>query len=287
MCGHEWMETPDSRCYRKFCPNCAKALHTSFSEQAILYYLKEYFDDVISRDKSKGIEIDIFIPSISLGVEYDGVYYHSNQKRIVTDELKDKLCKDNGITLYRIREPGLPATHLANNILMSGFTSDDLNRVINILLSGLNKNPIADVEKDTSFIIAQYKSIFIENCLAVQSPDALEKWDYEKNYPLKPENVVPGSGIKMWWKCKNCGHEWRARIVDEVSRGYKCPNCIPPHAKKVYQYDKDGHYIGEYRSLLEASKMTGISMDVISKACNKKCKTAGGFIWSLVKDIQQ
>ncbi|HCJ56834.1 MAG TPA: hypothetical protein DHV55_05370, partial [Clostridiaceae bacterium] len=56
------------------------------------------------------------------------------------------------------------------------------------------------------------------NNLASLRPDIAKDWDYEKNYPLTPQNVVVGSGKKIWWKCEN-NHpleEWRARVVDRI-----------------------------------------------------------------------
>ncbi len=64
------------------CPECYKFYKSSFSEQVIYYYIKQIFKDAISRYKYKNKhEIDIFIPSINLGIEYDGCYYHRNLER--------------------------------------------------------------------------------------------------------------------------------------------------------------------------------------------------------------
>ena len=41
-------------------------------------------------------EIDIFIPSLKIGIEYDGKNWHKDFNK---DLKKDKLCKDNGIDL--------------------------------------------------------------------------------------------------------------------------------------------------------------------------------------------
>lgn len=52
-----------------------------------------------------------------------------------------------------------------------------------------------------------------------------EEWDYEENGDLRPEQFLPGSGKEVGWKCKVCGHKWKARIASR-SRGFnKCPKC--------------------------------------------------------------
>lgn len=49
--------------------------------------------------------------------------------------------------------------------------------------------------------------------------------------------------------------------------------------KEVCQYDKKGGLLNEYESISEASKSTQISFGNISQCCNKKLKTAGGYVW--------
>ena len=46
---------------------------------------------------------------------------------------------------------------------------------------------------------------------------------YEKNVNLKPEDFMPNSNKKVWWKCGK-GHEWQAAIYSRNS-GRGCPYC--------------------------------------------------------------
>lgn len=52
-----------------------------------------------------------------------------------------------------------------------------------------------------------------------------------------------------------------------------------PRAKKVYQYDLQGNLIGEYSSLITASKKTNTSRTSISSCLSGKYQMANGFIW--------
>lgn len=65
------------------------------------------------------------------------------------------------------------------------------------------------------------------NDLLTLRPDIAKEWNYEKNGDLRPENVMPGSNKKVWWKCSNpdCGDEWEAQISRRCSRGSGCPVC--------------------------------------------------------------
>ena len=49
--------------------------------------------------------------------------------------------------------------------------------------------------------------------------------------------------------------------------------------KSVIQYSKDGEFIAEYNSVMEASRYTGCDNSIICKCCKGKRKSAGGFIW--------
>ena len=44
----------------------------------------------------------------------------------------------------------------------------------------------------------------------------MKEWNYEKNGDLKPENFMPNSNKKVWWKCKE-GHEWEAVISSRTA----------------------------------------------------------------------
>ena len=61
------------------------------------------------------------------------------------------------------------------------------------------------------------------NDLATRFPDVARDWDYEKNYPLKPDQVTAFANKKVWWKDR-LGHEWQARIADRT-KGHGCPYC--------------------------------------------------------------
>ena len=49
--------------------------------------------------------------------------------------------------------------------------------------------------------------------------------------------------------------------------------------KAVTQIDLKGVFIDKFHSISEAARQTGIPDSNISRCCNKKLKTAGGFKW--------
>ena len=68
-----------------------------------------------------------------------------------------------------------------------------------------------------------------ENDLQTVNPTLAKEWNYEKNNGLTPEDVMPNSGQKVWWKCSQ-GHEWQAKIQDR-NNGNGCPICRKNHSK--------------------------------------------------------
>lgn len=51
----------------------------------------------------------------------------------------------------------------------------------------------------------------------------------------------------------------------------------------VYQYDLDGNFIKEYKSVRDAAKFLSLSHSNISRSCNGISKHAGGFIFRYIK----
>lgn len=60
------------------------------------------------------------------------------------------------------------------------------------------------------------------NDLQTKNPGIAVEWAYEKN-KLLPSQVMPGSEIKVWWKCSK-GHLWQALVMNRNSGG-GCPYC--------------------------------------------------------------
>ena len=96
--GHEWQATISTRNNGIGCPLCTSERKTSFPEYAIEYYLKKCGIEVLHSYKGKGYELDIYIPSKKVAIEYDGYYWHKSKEK--KDLLKNEKCKIDGTTLY-------------------------------------------------------------------------------------------------------------------------------------------------------------------------------------------
>ena len=220
------------------CPVCNKSNKTSFPEQAVYFYIKKEFPDAINGYKNKTIfgnnmELDIYIPSIKVGIEYDGRVFH-NKERLVKDNKKYEICRKNKIVLIRIEE--FSNTNVFRNcdhkIEIKPSDKEWLNYAINKLCFYLGKNMIPDVEKDRNEIFSLLEKR--KTNLLEKNPQIAAEWDYRKNKPLVPENVSPSLNIEVWWKCSK-GHSWKSSIRYRTSKNSMCPTCskykLPRYAK--------------------------------------------------------
>lgn len=62
-----------------------------------------------------------------------------------------------------------------------------------------------------------------ENDLCTVRPEIAIDWNYEKNKEMTPETVLSGSTKEVWWKCHECGYEWKSKIRDRKYSG--CRSC--------------------------------------------------------------
>lgn len=60
------------------------------------------------------------------------------------------------------------------------------------------------------------------NDLRTRAPEVAREWS--KRNKTKPEDYASLSNTEVWWTCKKCKTDWKARIADRTT-GHGCPNC--------------------------------------------------------------
>ena len=231
--GHEWKALINSRNRGCGCPKCSAESKTSFPEQTIYYYLNKSLSfEVENRATVCGVEVDIFIPSWNIGIEYDGLYFHGSEKSMASERKKNEILSTSGIQLIRIKESKRLSGKKKNIIYC---VTDSQYKYLNSMLislseilSEINGGPLffdINIERDRIEIMEQYIGIEKANSVAGRNPLLAREWHSIKNGSIKPEHLSESSNKKVWWQCtQNKEHQWEA-MVSSRSKGSGCPYC--------------------------------------------------------------
>lgn len=134
---------------------------SSFPEQALFFYLSKLYPDAVNRHTDYDCEIDIFIPSIKTGIEYDGFAWHQDLKK---DLNKNKKLQKNGIRIIRIREKGCPPFPATEKCIVFDINRSytDLYDVLVSLITYLSGTCEIDIDlvRDQMQITANYINIY-------------------------------------------------------------------------------------------------------------------------------
>lgn len=145
---------------------------TSFQEQAVMYYVRRFVPDTVKMNtwEEYGIEIDIYLPGLRAGIEYDGFFHRKKQE---SDSRKNQICREQDIRLLRIREPALPELRGESEIFyLEDLSSHSLDQAIRWALDRLGLTdaaagqpvagtvvPTVDTERDRTVILEAYRDI--------------------------------------------------------------------------------------------------------------------------------
>jgi hypothetical protein len=183
--------------------------------------IHHHFPEALWRTKVSGEECDIFIPSKSLAIEYDGRFWHKNS--LLRDLEKQRVLKMAGVDLLRVREKPLPLL-AARDISVGKDESPEI--LCGIVLRVLGKI------SDNYQLVNNQEFLTLRSGLRFRSrthpslseyPELSAEWS-KRNEPLDPNSFSTGCSQQVWWHCKKCGFEWQARICNRVE-GSNCPKC--------------------------------------------------------------
>ena len=233
--GHKYSKAIYKRVVGESCPVCARARSTSFPEQCFFFYTKKCYSDAVNSYKElfdNGMELDIYIPSIRTGIEYDGVFWH-DRNALPREEKKYQICKENQVRLLRIKEGSFTGfSENADRIWYIPKKCDyaqldlyikDFLRFLTFFSTDL---PDVNVARDKTEIL-EYKTLRLEDSLMYLFPDIAKEWHPSKNGKLTPDLFIPGSSETVWWRCPQCGNEWQSSIVNRT-KGHGCDVCAMP-----------------------------------------------------------
>lgn len=82
--------------------------------------------------------------------------------------------------------------------------------------------------------------------------------------------------------CRVENLEWCTRVYN-MNYGNCGAKIAKANGKCVEQFQKDGSFVGQFASILEAQRQTGISQGSIGDCLHGRRKTAGGYVWNYGK----
>ena len=238
--GHKsYLASLNSRtCVNKTgCPLCNP--RTSKVEFRLFCELLPIFPDAEWQSKVHKIECDIYLPSHSVVIEYDGVYWHSSPESIKRSLKKERRLKKYGITLFRLREHGLNAVSPLDVVIEEGrgVSLDSIKRLLQKLNSHVSMSP-DEISKCHVYLnspdfmnteryakTAHTLSIpRFEDSVAAH-PILSKEWDDNRNGDAKQAYMfLLASNEVVWWKCSK-GHKWSAPPASRTNMKSGCPFC--------------------------------------------------------------
>ena len=229
---HEWRATVNHRATGTGCPKCNPVW--SAPELRIFSELKTIFPSIQHRARIEGVEVDIYIPELQVGIEFDGVHWH--QDKLEKDKSKNSVLEPS-VLLIRIREEGLPLIGPYDIAVKKRKLSiSAVKKILTVIMEqrSLSLETTSNVQAYLSSkkwiatklfkqLYSERKLVKFEESLAYLFPELSQEWHPSKNDSLLPKHFSHGSGITVWW-LGSCGHEWQDSINHRTS-GRNCPNC--------------------------------------------------------------
>lgn len=270
--GHEWKTAIENRVNGTGCPICKRYLRTSFPEQAIYYYIRKKYPKTVNGYKDifdNKMELDIFIPELRVGIEYDGKIWHSGEKSDKKEKEKYEYCRSNHIYLIRIREDGNNSKYCDHAIVSTYRNKNDFISIHEMMEKIKEIVPLdceIDIDRDAVSIRRNYYSNLEQQSLLIKNPELAEEWNYRRNKGILPNMLTPNSGEKVWWVCSR-GHEWQNTVANR-NRGNNCPYCA---GKKILSGYNDLQALNPNLAIeWNYEKNKGISENNISPNTQKK-----------------
>ena len=128
-CGHEFKIHYDSLMRRivngyDICTICNPVNSgQSQEEKKIINWLKSLNVEILEKDRSLGFELDVFIPSKNIAIEFNGLYWHSELYKNNDYHLnKSNICNENNIRLIHVwADDWLYKTNIMKSMILNSI----------------------------------------------------------------------------------------------------------------------------------------------------------------------
>lgn len=189
-CNRIWEVAPSTFLYGTRCPHCI--VNHSKMEDILLEYINKNFSQYSTkklrkkdRVNNRMYEIDIFIPELNIGFEYNGIYWHSTAKKQNNyHKKKQGFFLSQGIKIYFLWEHW--GEDICKNIIEHILTND----------SQIEEYPY--IEKGTKYLYAN-KDLYPDKPPYIQGYKFINKIDRKKTIKISNNHIfdIYNSG---YWK---------------------------------------------------------------------------------------
>jgi hypothetical protein len=176
-CGHEWQAPVYKRTKGQGCPVCRD--YVSTPEKELASHLTKLGVKVIKSDRKilKGRELDLYLPDVKIAIEYNGLYWHTEDRGKTRwyHHAKWEDCKQQGIQLIQIWE-------------------DDWNRNPELVKRMIDRKIGISKEKTVYARTCEVVQVTIQESQAFMEENHIQGWTNGSSYlALKPKgstNIV-------------------------------------------------------------------------------------------------
>ena len=256
--SHQWEATPSNvNNYNKWCPICNERV----SERICRKFFELIFNSKFSKSKPSWLknnqgnqmELDGYCIKLKIAFEYQGQqhyeyipYFHKNknkfERRLIDDETKRLLCKNNGIKLIIV-------PYTINSKDMQNFIIQQCEKQ-GIQIPNQKKIDYNKFDISSQIILEEMREIAKKRggkCLSI-------KYINNKN--------------KLKWECKR-GHKWEALPGNIKSQKNWCPKCA----------GKEKGTIKEMKEIAKKRKGKCLSIKYINNRTNLEWECDKGHQW--------
>ena len=165
--------------HQEICTNCNPIQKGySVAEKDLLSYVSSiYSGTIIENDRSviAPYELDIYLPELHLAIEYNGLYWHSNeQKPNNYHRMKSDMCKKLGVHLIHVFEDDWVNKQSIIKSVISNFVNNTVNR--RIYARKCEIRAISDKTLINNFLVSNHllgRTTFISYCAGLYYNDEL------------------------------------------------------------------------------------------------------------------
>lgn len=207
----EFLQTPDSHLQGKGCRMCG--MFSSEKEEEIFSFCKtiDHKAERRNREIISPYEIDIYLPSFKIGIEYNGLLWHSNKFKNNTEYhlLKTELCKNAGIKLIQIFEDEyVNSKEIVQNKILHILNASNLPKIMARKCTSkeikgkeaklfLTKNHIQGFAPSSVYLGCFFKENLIGVMSFKESPNGSKKWELTR-FASDNNYICQGVGGKLF-----------------------------------------------------------------------------------------